>query len=367
MREAGVRRGAAVVPSVSGVDVPGTPGDDRIAGDVIGAPGDRIELFAGAGNADTGPGVDGEVKIAFNDTLAGLGGCDEISGDVIAASGGDVALSVAVGQGASFRPSYGVYLGGNGGDDARVVAFNDVLFGGGDRDTLVGDVLRQGDGGIRLDARVGNAGPSAHRGVGDDGGGGSGGMAIFANDRLFGGAAEDVLVGDVLRQDGAGDAVLSVGVGGTGPQGYFHPGSDGGSQNTIRAFNDRLFGGGADDVAAGDLMTTGSSGKALLSAEVGSGHRWSGGAGSDNRVFVFNDSVRGGSGSDVLAGDCIVRSSSLDVSLHVVAGVGARGLGAGDGKAGPDGRDGGDDCFVRGFEDTLEGGDGRDVCIGVLR
>jgi len=102
--------------AASGVAVPGTSGNDTIAGDAI---GDVVALSAEAGNAqDNVPGIDGEVIKAFNDSIAGFDGRDELIGDVFAMNGGDVRLSVNVGVG-----------GRNvvGGNEARALAFDDRM------------------------------------------------------------------------------------------------------------------------------------------------------------------------------------------------------------------------------------------------
>ncbi|MBK8176898.1 MAG: type I secretion C-terminal target domain-containing protein [Rhodospirillales bacterium] len=393
----------------AGVDVPGTPADDTIAGDVLRTVGTAVSLDAEAGNANgTVDGADGEDIVAFDDTLFAGGGEDTLAGDVVSSGGGDVALAVGVGESGKgfYRPTpnfpfYEYATGGLGGDDNRCTAFNDRVgaglgadrlagdvlaiggdvelavsvgqaesgadggnfnrasafndtLGAGDGDDIVaGDVLTTGTGALRLALQVGRGNPTGSRYGDSRANGGDYGIATAFGDDVHGDVGADQLAGDVFRADASGTVILEAQVGEGGNGNINAGGGHGGSMNGATAFDDSLFGEAGSDVLAGDVISDRSTGRVSLLAGAGSGGDVSSG-GARDALHAFEDSVRGGASDDVLAGDVVLRDGVQDLLIQAEAGE------QGDGPP----ASGGNQCAVFAFDDSLFGASGRDTMAG---
>jgi len=377
----------------------GGAGNDALVGDVLRAVAhDRVELLTAAGGGGAGYGtVHGSaggkggneaVARAHTDTLNGGIGDDWMVGDVEhRTSVGDVALSVGAGSGADGGGGGGD--GGDGGTRNIAHAFDDNLSGEDGADLLVGDALLADDeGDVTLTASAGVGG----YGVEDAGGGvgGDGNVVFGFGDELQGGGGNDLLVGDLASDSTTGRIELSAlaGQGGGGDT----AGGHGGDDNWVGAFNDRLDGGDGDDLLIGDLsverfVAGPQGGIRLLVASGTAGSYTSDNGGSGNSVRAFNDTLDGGDGDDLLIGDVRYVFDTPAQGDHLVLDI----QGGGDDRATAfcdvlTGGDGNDtlygDCFDgsasispqvwsqpekgRLFADTLDGGAGDDVLIGGL-
>ncbi len=110
-----------------------------------------------------------------------------------------------------------------------------------------------------MSAEAGSGGRGVNNFYGDGGAGGSDNTVAAFDDRLTAGDDDDTIVGDV-RHAGSGSVSLSAkaGSGGDGTiYSYTEGGGDGGVDNTVAAFNDRLTAGGGDDTIVGDVTHSG--------------------------------------------------------------------------------------------------------------
>jgi hypothetical protein len=130
------------IPLISGVDIPGSPNNDLIAGDELSEDGRNVALIAAAGDAsESVDGADGDVFIGYNQFVRGGSGEDMLAGNIIATAGGRIELAARAGNGdTAFFDSQG----GDGGDDNRVLAFSDFAGGGSGADRMAGDVIASG-------------------------------------------------------------------------------------------------------------------------------------------------------------------------------------------------------------------------------
>ncbi|MBK8176138.1 MAG: calcium-binding protein [Rhodospirillales bacterium] len=228
---------------------------------------------------------------------------------------------------------------------------------------LVGDITNEDGSGAGLTLGAGNA---------DSVVGGADGEIVrgFAQ-TLSGSDGADLIVGDVLVS-GGGDAALLCRVGAGGKTRYSYPdytyssAGSGGSNARAFAFNDSLYGGAGDDVIAGDVLASGK-GDVDLSIAVGDGGSTAaapvGSGGSNNLARAFADTINGVDGDDVLAGD-VFRSVALgNTTLAISVGHGAAVASRGHYfEAFP--QAGGSDNIARGFADSLVAAGGDDVLAG---
>ncbi|MGU3363103.1 cadherin-like domain-containing protein [Methylobacterium sp. M6A4_1b] len=306
----------------------GTPCADDIAG---GAGGDIIDARGGADLIDGGAGDDHIVAGAGDDTV--LGGAGD---DVIFAGAGADVVSGGAGNDRIFGEAGNDILLGDAGDD--------LLDGGEGSDVLVGasgaDLLFGGTGDDRIDGGEGN--DQAFGDLGRDIVSGGDG-----DDRLEGGGGDDVLA------DGGGRDVAL--------------GQDG--DDVLVAARD-----GAEDVLDGgdgadtlDLTATTMGVSVDLAAGVSAGSE----TGRDRLVSI--ETVRGGSGDDVLLGSSAAETLAGGAGEDRLAGgggddrlEGGPGADALSDGAGSDVVSGGagDDAVavaLDGEADRFDGGEGRDT------
>jgi hypothetical protein len=359
-------------------DLTGGTGDDLAVGEVRRSGGDAaVDLIveAGGGGASSrgfpGDGGDDNAAEAFNDRFATGGGDDTIVGEVSHTDGAG-AVNLVAAAGTTVTTVLG---GGSAGDGNRVDAFSDSADAGDGNNTLIGDVLRTGDGAaVRLESLAGSGRP----GVGPADGGNDSALRAYG-DGLRAGSGEDLAVGDVLRRDGAGDVAVgaSLGDGGDGTivGGALiaaRDGGAGGDGGTLNAYNDRIETGDGNDRLIGDVYKTLGDGDATLTASVGTGGDYraglpapddadaiGGAGGSDNDAAIFNDALDAGGGDDLAVGDFWRTSGTGDVALTAAVGSG----GTANGPGGTGGT-GGDDNVLSAFNDLIAGGDGADVLVG---
>jgi hypothetical protein len=343
------------------------PGNDFLVGDVLGASEEgTLELMASAsrgGRGDYGgvggKGGDNNDIAAFNDTLEAGAGDDTLVGDVYA--NGNKVVELKANAGEVGAPGY-FSSGGAGGSDNAISAFNDDLDGGAGNDLIVGDVyVKNGSSSVALSATVGSGGDQDEYGTGSSGGDSNTGSCF--NDVLEGGGNEDTLVGDVWS-DGSGEIVLNVVAGADGEGTDRGVGGSGGVGNEVTAFNDALDGGDGDDLLVGDVCYTGVGGTVTVTVEGTAGNTVSafqdtltGGEGADTLFGDFFDgtgaftpevTVDGDfDGRDDLFADILDGSDGDDL---IVGGLGSDTLTGG----------GGADTFGLSAADTVFGG-GDDV------
>ena len=359
----------------------------------------RISLVAavdGCGNA----------VAAYNDCMTAGGGANEIVGDVIAlyisgGNGGDGGNGGSGGHSASdggFGGNGG--QGGDGGDGGNadiclsvyaagngntVSAANDhiTVTGNGGNDFIAGDVVAQGVtggnggyGGNGGSAGGGgtDGGVAGHGGKGGDGGNGGDAtieltaiaactayaVAVSAfNDTIASAGGSEVIVGDVSASDirggdggAAGDSV-NIPHDGNGGDATVHLAAvaNGGSGNSVTAFDDQISVSGGNDQIVGDVYANSVEGGAAGGSPFDNnvhGHDGHGSvslqadANSNNTVDAYNDVISVGGGNDAIYGD--VYASHTDcVSLEADA----------DGSA-----------TVNAFNDQIFAVAGNDIIVG---
>ena len=186
---------------------------------------ESVQDFASSGGSGGSGGQGNELK-AFNDQLDGGDGNDLLIGDVYGGGYGAIlSLSAEAGNaghagfpdsGAGNGFGSGVGVGGTGGHNNFVNAFNDILDGGAGNDTLIGDVFG-GEGAAKI-SLLAEAGRGSQGGSADEGpDGGDNNLVNAFNDELDGGAGDDMLVGDVYAAGvGAIDLKAAAGLAGRG-------------------------------------------------------------------------------------------------------------------------------------------------------
>lgn len=279
----------------------GGSGEDSLIGDVEHrASGGDITLGVSAGmggDSGGGSGGNGNTVHAMGDVAMAGDGNDLLAGDVLLVNDtGTTTLAASAGAGGYGGYYADDYAGGAGGDDNHVLAFNDHLAGDAGDDSLVGDLISDNTiGRIEVSAVAGRGG--AGDSIGGDGGDNNW-LSAF-NDHLDGGDGKDLVVGDLSIDQFTptgmdGEIRLSIASGTAGS----YTTDNGGSENVVRAFNDSVDGGGDDDLLVGDIVysyTTLLDRDALVLDVQG---------GADDWVMAFCDSLSGGDGNDTLYGDC---------------------------------------------------------------
>ncbi len=181
-------------------------------------------------------------------------------------------------------------------------------------------------------------------------------------DTMDAGAGDDSLVGDVAHA-GDGNVYLTAKAGTAGdvrPDDDEYPnlGGDGGNDNTVVVFSDKINAGTGNDTIVGDVHHTGTSGAIDLSVLAGvegernvyidpddgsvvEGNAASGGTG--NEASAFNDTIDSGGGNDVIIGD--VWRADAGVTLEISVG-------------------GTVENIIRAFQDDISAGDGDDTIHG---
>ena len=335
--------------------IDGKSGDDTVVGDRfnngIGFPDIILECNAGEG-ADfvPTPGADGLSHSSHNDTLIGGKGDDIVVGEAYVLAFGDLQLNALAGTGG--------FMGGPGGDNNSVDCYNDFFDPGKGNDIVVGDVYYTvGPADPELTAAAGSAGQGHFsffpHGPGGDGGDGNVSNAfndVMGDDTSNDG--HDILVGDVFAQNTNGsDDHLNALAGAAGLDG-----GDGGDDNEVHAFNDLLNGGNGGDLIVGDDWRSSGTGDIVLDAFAGTGGDGVTGGigGSNNTVEAFSDTLFGADGSDFIVGDAYQTSHpTSEIEFHVLAGA-----------PGFDGSAGGTGNVVTAFNDELFGNNGSDFLIG---
>ncbi len=356
----------------SGVSVRvfGNAGDDTIEG------GPAADLLDGGDGSDTIQGGSG------NDTIYGRAGADFIGGWL----GDDLILCGEGNDIASGDDGNDIVVGEAGNDLVAGGAGNDTVTGGSGNDILVGGLFSAGasvvaetgddslDGSDDADTLFGDSwalGAPLDFGFlgGDDtiqGGPG--------NDTIYGQAGADFIggwLGDDLIFGGRGNDIAS------GDQG--NDGVHGESGNDLVAGgdgNDTVTGGSGDDILVGGLFSAGAAvvaetGDDLLEGGSGAdtlfGDSWALGAPLDFGVIGGNDTLRGGTGNDLVVGqsgnDALAGGAGNDTLLGTDGNDLIRGGGGDDQVWGGNGHD---LLLGEGGNDALTGGDGRDVLIGGL-
>ena len=195
-------------------------------------------------------------------------------------------------------------------------------------DRLTGDLYADGTSGVITLATLAGDG-----GFGDKGGHGGAKNTVTAfNDDLNGGLGDDVLAGDLtISRSDESTILLTVRAGGDSSFST----DNGGSSNTVSAFNDVLAGGDGDDTLVGDLhyLDRPNIDELHLTLE----------AEPDDTIRAFRDSLDGGNGNDALYGDFFGDGRSFAPYI--------------DRDVNFSGKDGL-------FSDTLNGGGGADVIAG---
>ncbi|MBK8175881.1 MAG: hypothetical protein IPK66_11625 [Rhodospirillales bacterium] len=285
---------------------------------------------------------------------------DRLAGDAVVTAGDAFDLSIAAGSGEDSV---------DGASNETVVGSGDTLSGLAGNDTIAGDVYGDGAGPIALAVTAG-AGGVTHfdYDTGDEGpdagsGGANNHAAGFA-DSLLGGLGADALVGDVISFS-KDEAELVADAGGGGLSGSYRASPDaaaGGDDNSAHAFNDTLRGGDGSDLIVGDLWKI--NGNSTIEVSAGSGYRGfvrpdsyggsletPGEPGSSNQTIALADLLVGAAGNDTQVGDAFSQGRG-DLGIRVLAGAG-RSKWAG-----------GDDNEVAAAADTAIGGSGDDVLVG---
>jgi Ca2+-binding RTX toxin-like protein len=165
--------------------------------------------------------------------------------------------------------------GGRGGATNTVTAFNDDLNSGLGNDVLAGDlsVSRSDQSTISLTVRSGSDSSSSIKN------GGSSNTVSAFNDVLAGGDGDDTLVGDLHYLDPPGTDQLRFTL-------------EGGPDDTIRAFQDSLDGGNGKDVLYGDFFGNEGSSAPYIHFE----------SDFSGKNGLFSDTLNGGGGANVIAG-----------------------------------------------------------------
>lgn len=361
-------------PLATGVDIPGTPADDTIAGDALELAPNPVDLLVNAGSGQgTVDGASGQTATGGSHTLVGLAGNDILAGDVIGDGSGPITAQVLAGAGGVTRFDFYTYYSapdaGNGGSSNTAKGFNDSLLGNNGNDELTGDVFSSGDEETRLEVNAGGGGITGNtQNFGDPTAiGGDDNKATGFDDTVLGGAGDDLIVGD-LRKVG-GDALLQA-FAGSGYQapvisgGYSEPverfGTVGDNNRTV-AFNDLLSGTAGQDTLAGDVLREGR-GTLNIAASAGKAASGPDGGGTGNMVDATNDTVFGGADTDLLVGDALLRQTIGDTSvLSADAGEGV------ESRFFLTIRDGGSANTVHVFNDRLAGEAGDDTVVGDVR
>ncbi|MEU6430410.1 hypothetical protein ABZ860_31340 [Microbispora sp. NPDC046973] len=328
----------------------GGDGDDHVVGGDGGATifGDRLREEPCTDAGADGDGRDLVLGGSGRETVSAGGGADRVE-----AGGGRDRVCGEKGD--------DVLYGGAGDDDVSGGSGDDTGYGDDGADEVTGG---SGDdtlyGGAQDDVVAGEAGEdTAFGGLGDDllvGGSRTAGKAD-AGDTLYGDAGADRLVGD------NGDATGSFDLDGTpeeagGPD-VIHGGADA----------DTAFGGiGADEVHgdAGDDHLEGGNGADQVFGEAGEDELAGGGSGPHPDA---GDTLLGGDGPDVIAGDNAVLSTS-GTATPVAVRPGQQHahrvepLAGGSGADVADGGPGNDAIFGQGGADRLRGQAGDDYAEG---
>lgn len=266
----------------------GSRGEDIITGDVDKITHDgSVELVASAGNGSNVPdsasssvlGGFGNTVKCFNDRLSGGSNSDTLVGDVhLVDARGSITLRAEAGTGGDgFGDRYGYHFaGGQGGDDNRVVAFNDTLSGDSGNDKIVGDIFAEPIE-IAFIIRSGADDRTSPTTSPEPGNGGTGNEVTAFDDRLSGGQGNDTIVGDI-----AGDLD------------YLTPSFEisGTVGNTVSAFRDLINGGHGNDLLYGDF----SGNFTVYYPDLAITGDFEG------RAQLFADTIIGGDGDDIIAG-----------------------------------------------------------------
>lgn len=280
----------------------------------------------------------------------------DLSADASGAADGPITLMVQAGNGGPR---------GAGQENESASAFDDSLVGGAGRDVIAGDAQTETGGTISLRARAGNG--RNGDGTGASGSGGDGAVVRAFNDRLCSGSGPDSLAGDIVAS-GHGSSLFVVEVGGggrnTGETAATADRVSGGSAGFVFAGNDALAGGAGTDRLAGDILARHATGPVTLRVAAANGGAPVGGGdgGHLNTAFVFNDVVRGGEGIGLLVGDVLRERGSGPTRLTVEAGNGGGDIEAANGFGGS----GGDFARIQASSDTLSGGSQEDLIVGDL-
>lgn len=333
----------------------GGPGDDYVvaAPAAVGGPGTTTDVLGSARDVGVLPEAGGSPKLLVggpgSDRIYGTDGPSYIFGDSTAD-----ACDVPAGPVSEQPPetpigtdAVDLILGGDGVDIINAGGGGDWVYALGDADRVCGnaggDHLYAGDGD---DLVLGGTGPD--QGYGEDGA-----DQVYGNDggdTLYGGAGADRLQGNGGSDhlDGGGDA--DVLIGGTSTAGR-NDGADG------------LFGAGGADILVGDNAQTDVAANAPYPVDLGSGNGALGGkdllSGGDSADRLYggldDDVIGGGAGDDIAEGNPGSDRVSGDAGDDDLVG-GSSELASGLFTGSEPGR--------LDTADTIMGGDGQDVIAG---
>ncbi len=339
---------AGVEPSVK--LLAGGDGDDHIVGGDGGATifGDRARDEPCTDAEADGDGRDLVLGGAGTETVSAGGGADRVEAgggrDRVCGEKGDDTLYGGAGDDdVGGGPGDDIAYGDDGADEVTGGAGDDTLYGGAQDDVVAGEAGED----------------TAFGGLGDDlvvGGSRTAGRAD-AGDTLYGDAGADRLVGD--NGDAGGPSDLDGTPEEAGGPDVIHGGADA----------DTAFGGiGADEVHgdAGDDHLEGGNGADQVLGEAGEDELVGGGSGPHPDA---GDTLLGGDGPDVIAGDnAVLSTSGAATSVAVRPGQlrthRVEPLAGGSGADVADGGAGNDAIFGQGGPDRLRGQEGDDYAEG---